>query len=197
MADDYNYDFDWDVDFDDSFLDDDFSFGLGEDTGSSNYFGIDYDSPYNSGDFGTDDWNFDFDTTFDTQASQAPAEESSFWGGLGDWASSREGMQGILGAGAGLFSAYNQKEQRDYAREQSEQALALKREDQKFAALIELAKLKYAPQRGGSGGGGGGSASRRNELMISALQRGADDKVSALNALAQNYGQAVTSGRER
>lgn len=124
---------------------------------------------------------------------EAPKEESSSSSGLGKWASSPQGVSTILGVGATALKGYQAYQQQQYQRERAEEQERLQREDQKFRALMELAKLKYGPQPGG--GGGGGSASRRNEMMIQALQQGSNEKVAALNNLARNYGSAITGNR--
>ena len=152
-----------------------------------------YGDYLDTGDYDSDAWgttlwgkdNYNEHGHYDTSES----DDESFWGDLGDWASSPGGASTILGVGSTAFQAWSQSEKSKYERERAEEKERLQREDQKFKALIELAKLKYGPKPGGSGGG---SASRRNELMIQTLNQGSANKQSALNSLAQNYGTAVT-----
>lgn len=157
---------------------------------SSSWYGDVWDNLFTDNSFENNTNNFDY---------VPPTDDTESWWGkkadeLGDFFTSKEGISSILGAGKGFLQMYQESEKEKYNRDQLAAKEALAREDMKFKALIELAKLKYGPQ-GGGGGGGGGSASRRNELMIAALTKGADEKVAALNNLAQNYGAAVTRNR--
>ena len=159
-----------------SYLDDYYG-GLGSDTSYDITYGDDNYGPFASGD--------EYGSYLDNDDSG-----DSWWSGVGDWASKNPNT--ILGVGLAGFQAWQKSEQQKFDRERAEEKERLAREDQKFKALIELAKLKYGPKPGGSGGG---SASRRNELMIQALQNGSSNKINALNALAQNYGSAVTRNK--
>lgn len=88
----------------------------------------------------------------------------------------------VITAGSGLLSNMSKLDL-------DQQTLEQQKEKDKFAMLVELAKLKYGAK---GGGGGGGSQRNANADLIEVLMKGAENKSNSLNNLAKNYAGAIT-----
>jgi hypothetical protein len=95
-------------------------------------------------------------------------------------------LKGLIAQGGTIYGAYNQKQIQD-------EALRQKKESDKYAALMELAKLRYG-QKGGVGGGGGGAS--RSQLAMEyakTLLASSQAKSQSYQALQQAFSNIYKS----
>ena len=99
---------------------------------------------------------------------------------LGNLFSNPTFLTSALSTGAGLFNSIS-------TIDANKAALDRQQQNDKFNALMELAKLKY----GSKGGGGGGTLRNKNADLIEVLSQGTDEQLKSLNAFSQNYTGAL------
>lgn len=104
------------------------------------------------------------------------------FGAIGDMFTNSDNLGALITGGLGLWQGMENADMAD-----AEAKLAA--DAQKFAALRDIAKLKYAG--GGGGGGGAGSTRNKNADLIEVLKASRDDKRQTLDSIAKNYIAAV------